>query len=96
MKAEIVMKACAARFSDHPEIVGPGAPKLAEVRQSPGRDFSAYGIARESFARSMAERALRAVDKKGLLRRPSADSTASLLMLEFLVTCEWKFFSIAL
>lgn len=82
----LVMQAWAARFSDHPSILGVGAPMLSDVQNQPGRDFSHYGQARDAFATAMLDRALRKVDENGLLRHPTEAGCAALIMLEFLVT----------
>lgn len=87
----LVMQAWAARFSDHPSILGVGAPTLSDVQNQPGRDFSHYGQARDAFATAMLDRALRKVDENGLLRHPTEAGCAALIMLEFLVTCKPRF-----
>lgn len=81
-----VIQAFAARYSDHPSIIGTAAPSLTTLKF--GVNYSEYGKRRESFALAMEERALKAVDENGILRRASYVSTGALLMLEFLTTCK--------
>lgn len=79
-------QAWAARFSDHPAIVGVGAPRLSELGTR--QDLTQYGIARDSFAVVMLERALKEIDVKGALRKPSGVCAGALVLLEFLVSCK--------
>ncbi|GAA5823472.1 hypothetical protein JCM11251_000644 [Rhodosporidiobolus azoricus] len=87
----LVMQAWAARFSDHSLILGPGAPSLADVRSGGsggaggGRDCTIFGNRRDTFAKAMADRAVHAVDRTGLLRTSSAVACAALTLLEFLL-----------
>ncbi|GAA5897114.1 hypothetical protein JCM6882_001796 [Rhodosporidiobolus microsporus] len=83
----LVMQAWAARFSDFHLILGAGAPTHSEIRQSgaSGRDFTILGNRRDVFAKAMAERAIQAVDRRGVLRNSSAVGSAALTLLEFLV-----------
>lgn len=85
-----VEQAWAARFSDNSLIIGTGAASLSDVYKQPGRDFSDCGNARDNFARAMADRVLRMMDARGLLRRPSGAAASALIMLEFLMTCEFE------
>ncbi|KAM0745958.1 hypothetical protein T439DRAFT_330158 [Meredithblackwellia eburnea MCA 4105] len=83
----LVMQAWAARFSDHSAILGQSQPSLSDVSNSPpGTDFSQYGSLRDSFARAMEDRAMKALDQHGALRNPSGQCCAALTLIEFLVT----------
>lgn len=85
----LIVQAWAARFSDHPAIIGTNAPSLQDMRLSPvGTNFAAIGSSRDAFARAMADRAVQAVDEKGALRKASGQTCGGLLMLEFLLTCQ--------
>ncbi|GAA6042007.1 hypothetical protein JCM8097_009142 [Rhodosporidiobolus ruineniae] len=90
----LVIQAWAARSSDHHLVAGPGAPSLSDLRapssspSAPGqqRDFTPVGNRRDEFARAMCDRALRAIDEKGLLRTSSTAACSALCLAEFLVT----------
>ncbi|BGP39142.1 hypothetical protein JCM10449v2_003080 [Rhodotorula kratochvilovae] len=82
----LVIQAWAARLTDHPAVVGSGAPTLQELRSGGGRDFTPVGNRREEFARAAMERAMAAVDQRGALRLASSVCCAALTLLEFLVT----------
>ncbi|BGP15169.1 hypothetical protein JCM10213v2_003126 [Rhodosporidiobolus nylandii] len=79
-------QAWAARFSDNLLITGAGSPTLSDLRDPRGRDFTILGNRRNDFALAMRDRALRAVDERGILRQSSAAGVACLTLLEFLVT----------
>ncbi|SCV70840.1 BQ2448_3602 [Microbotryum intermedium] len=85
----VVIQAWAARFSDHPVVLGQkGAltlPTLNDVRHHSGRDFTDVGNRREPFARAMLDRALKVCDERGALRKASAACCYALLLLEFLM-----------
>lgn len=78
------LQAWGARFSDHPSLIGAFAPSPATIKDSPARDLSEYGQRRDGFARAMADRAFQAIDKRGILRKPSVAGCTALVMLEFL------------
>ncbi|GAA6054141.1 hypothetical protein JCM3770_003216 [Rhodotorula araucariae] len=82
----LVVQAWAARLTDHPAIIGSGAPTLQDLRNGGGRDFTPVGNRREEFARAAMERALAAVDLRGALRLSSSVCCTALTLLEFLVT----------
>jgi hypothetical protein len=88
----LVIQAWGARFSDNPLVLGQqGAktlPKLDDLREHVGRDFTEVGNRREKFARAMVDRALKKIDEKGALRKASAATCSALLLIEFLLTCE--------
>ncbi|GAA5994266.1 uncharacterized protein JCM10292_001966 [Rhodotorula paludigena] len=84
----LVIQAWAARLTDHPHVVGQGAPSLQDLRGGEGRDFTAVGNRRDEFARQALQRALDAVDRRGALRLASAAGCAALTLLEFLV--DWS------
>lgn len=85
----IAWQAWAARFSDHPYIIGSEGPSLAELRSDAlGRDFSEVGEARDGFAKLMTARAIKHLDEKGALRKVGSQSCGALLMIELLVGCE--------
>lgn len=77
-----------SRSTDHPLIVGAGAPtKLHRgelVRK--GYDLTSYGHRRESACATLLGKALEAVDSKGIFRKiPSVESVAALVLLEGVV-----------
>ncbi|GAA5948812.1 hypothetical protein JCM10213_008691 [Rhodosporidiobolus nylandii] len=82
----LTLQAWAARFSDNLLITGAGSPTLSDLRDPRGRDFTILGNRRNDFALAMRDRALRAVDERGILRQSSAAGVACLTLLEFLVT----------
>ncbi|KAI5480394.1 transcription factor [Pseudohyphozyma bogoriensis] len=83
----LTCQAWGSRFSDHPSIVGSGAPQLVDLpKLRPGTDLTGYGQARDAFAKSMTERALQTIDAKGALRRASGQCSAVLILMEFLMT----------
>ncbi|KDE09035.1 hypothetical protein MVLG_00754 [Microbotryum lychnidis-dioicae p1A1 Lamole] len=85
----VVIQAWAARFSDHPVVLGQeGAltlPTLNDIRHHNGQDFTDVGNRREPFARAMLDRALQVCDERGALRKASAACCTALLLLEFLM-----------
>ncbi|KAK4701905.1 hypothetical protein P7C70_g4322, partial [Phenoliferia sp. Uapishka_3] len=74
-------------MSDHPGIIGTGAPAITDIQKMPlGSDLTSYGSARDSFARAMQDRAMKMLDHHGALRRPSGQCTAALILMEYLAT----------
>lgn len=83
----LVIQAWSARFSDHAAVLGPEAPSLAQLKQlPPGQSLCTWGDRRQAFAAAMCERALNAIDQKGIMRRPSTSSATALVLLEFLLS----------
>lgn len=83
----LVIMAWSARFSDHAAILGQGAPSLADVKGTRrGKSLCGWGDRRQAFAQAMTERAMQAVDQKGILRRASVASATALVLLEFLLS----------
>lgn len=80
----LVVQAWGARFSDHPSLIGSFAPSPSNIRTSPIRDLSEYGQRRDGFALAMADRAFKAIDRRGVLRKPSVQGCTALVMLDFL------------
>lgn len=77
-------QAWGARFSDHPSLLGAFAPSTASIATSPITDLSEYGLRRSSFCASMTQRAFDAIDRRGIMRKPSVAGCTALVMLEFL------------
>ncbi|KAK4055520.1 hypothetical protein OIV83_000066 [Microbotryomycetes sp. JL201] len=82
------MQAYAARFTDHPLIIGQDGrlPTLADIQNGPPRDLTEAGNRREGFARMMYERAMRKADEVGAWRKTSTASCVSFVLLGFLST----------
>ncbi|KAH8927792.1 hypothetical protein BT69DRAFT_707937 [Atractiella rhizophila] len=82
-----VMEAYGARITDSPMVLGPTAPRFADLKLHTHRsiDLSPYGRAREQFATFMVERALTKIDLAGAFRKPTAEGAAALVLLEMIV-----------
>ncbi|KAM0746608.1 hypothetical protein T439DRAFT_329714 [Meredithblackwellia eburnea MCA 4105] len=82
-----VVMALAARTSNHPLLVGVGAPPVAQLTGLVMNDQSLaeYGSRRESACRDLTKRAVEVADRTGTMRTASVESIASLLLLEGLV-----------
>ncbi|KAM0788978.1 hypothetical protein ACM66B_003050 [Microbotryomycetes sp. NB124-2] len=82
------VQAFAARFTDHPFVIGSDArlPTLAEIQNGPLRDLTEAGNRREAFARMMFERAMRKADETGSWRKTSAASCTAFVLLGFMTT----------
>ncbi|GAA5906653.1 hypothetical protein JCM6882_008085 [Rhodosporidiobolus microsporus] len=85
-----VMHAWAARFIDHPAIIGTGnraaPPSLRDLLRPATEAVADAGVTRDRFARTLKERALQAVDEAGLMRKATKQNCAVLLVLEALVS----------
>jgi hypothetical protein len=83
------MAVCAfgARVADNPEILGPGAPSLTQLRERAvdSVDLSVWGDRRKPFCRALLQRTLALVDSRGVFRRPTMDGICSLLLLQYLI-----------
>lgn len=85
-----VLLALSARTSDHPLIVGAGAPRISSLAALAveGRDLSLYGQRRVAACRVLTERAIKVADEKNIWRIPSVESIAALTLLEGLVNVD--------
>lgn len=79
--------AIGARCSDHPALIGAGAPRIAELGTAAraGVDLRPFGRRREDACATLFDRALQLADQHGTLRDPSLESLASLVLIEGLV-----------
>ncbi|ORY91448.1 hypothetical protein BCR35DRAFT_298608 [Leucosporidium creatinivorum] len=79
--------AIGARVSDHPLLVGRGAPRLIELSSSAkaGVNLTEFGQRREATCRALAETAVKLVDEKATLRVASIESIAALMLVEGLL-----------
>lgn len=79
--------AIGARVSDHPLLVGQGAPRIADLGKaaSMGIDLSEFGARREAMCRQLAAHAIKLVDEKATLRIASVESIGALMLVEALL-----------
>lgn len=82
-----VIMAIGARCSDHPALIGAGAPRTAELGAAAraGIDLRSFGRRRQDASRALFTRALELADRSGTLRDPSLESMAALVLIEGLV-----------
>jgi len=82
--------AIGARVSDHPLLVGHGAPRLIDLSNSAkaGINLTDFGKRREGTCRVLAETAIQLVDEKATLRVASVESIAALMLVEGLLDSE--------
>ncbi|KAI5478005.1 Zn(2)-C7 fungal-type transcription factor [Pseudohyphozyma bogoriensis] len=79
-----VILAIAARFSDHPLLVGSKAPTLPELDQGSQEsvDLTQWGSRREDACTVLMDKAVHLADVNGVWREPSITNIATLLLLE--------------
>ncbi len=82
-----VIMAIGARCSDHPALIGAGAPRIAELGMAAraGVDLRPFGRRREDACATLFKRALDLADQHGTLRDPSVESLAALVLIEGMI-----------
>ncbi|GAA96232.1 uncharacterized protein L969DRAFT_43041 [Mixia osmundae IAM 14324] len=80
-----VLEAVTARISDSPAILGPNAPKMADLKNRRGQSLSLWGKRREAFCDMMLNRAISACAEVEITRKPTSEAIAALILLEHLV-----------
>ena len=86
-----VIMAIGARCSDHPALIGAGAPRISElgVAARSGVDLRQFGRRREDACLALFTRALKLADDQGTLRDPSIESLASLVLIEGMIESQY-------
>ncbi|GAA5975180.1 hypothetical protein JCM11641_004383 [Rhodosporidiobolus odoratus] len=79
--------ALGARCSDHPALIGSGAPRIAELGDATRNDVDLrqYGRRRRHTFEQLRAQALQLADEKGVMRMTSPESVAALMLLEGLM-----------
>jgi len=82
-----VIMAIGARCSDHPALIGAGAPRISELGLAArsGVDLRKFGRRREDACSAFFTRALKLANDYGTLRDPSIESLASLVLIEGMI-----------